>query len=259
MKEAFDCTGSSHSEATRMKRQVLKIVVWIILLAGCSKGGDIPGGGGTNNPSPPAVLPPTSSTLLRPLNNTACLSGISVDANNSKITFSWQAASNTETYNLVVKNLVSAEQHTYTVSDTTQDLVLSKGQPYSWYVVSKSSKTTTTAQSEVWKFYEAGNPTSSYAPFPAKVVAPADNAIIASGGASQVNVLLQWNATDIDNDIISYTVYLDVKDASTKISSSSAVNASLSLSSGKTYYWRVETTDSAGNSSDSGANTFTIQ
>ncbi|HEX9514401.1 MAG TPA: hypothetical protein VF939_28100 [Puia sp.] len=238
-----------------MKKPVYITIACFIFITACSKGG-----GGSNGNPPTTVPSPVASTLTSPLNNTACLSGAPVDANNATITFSWQAATNAETYDLVVKNLISAQQTTYPVSATTKDIVLSKTQPYSWYVVSKSSKTTTTAQSAVWKFYVAGNPTSSYAPFPAIIIAPSANAVIGSGGAGQVNVVLQWDATDIDNDIVSYAIFLDNKDASTKIIPSIvAKTTSISLASGKTYYWRVVTTDGAGNSADSGIYSFTIQ
>ena len=240
-----------------MKIPVCITIACFIFITGCSKNGD-PGSG---NGNPPTTVPtPAASTLTLPLNNTACLSGVNGDANNATISFSWQAAANTETYDLVVKNLISAQQTTYNLSATTKDIVLSKTQPYSWWVVSRSGKTTSTAQSAVWKFYVAGNPTSSYAPFPATIVAPVANSNIVSGGTGQVNVVLQWDATDIDNDIAFYAVYLDNKDASTKIISSVVTKTtSLSLASGKTYYWRVVTTDSAGNSSDSGIYSFTIQ
>lgn len=238
-----------------MKIAVYPIIACFILVTACSKGD------GSGNPNPtPTVPAPAASTLVSPLNNTACLSGINLDANNATVTFSWQAATDAESYDLVVKNLISVQQTTYTTTATNKDVVLNKTQPYSWYVVSKSSKTTATSQSAVWKFYMSGNATSSYAPFPATIIAPAANAVIASGGAAQLSVVLQWDATDIDNDIASYAIYLDEKDASTKIVPSIlAKTTSISLTSGKTYHWRVVTTDVAGNGSDSGIYTFTVQ
>ncbi len=238
-----------------MKISFYTILTLFIFFTSCSKGDS---DGGNENPPPP-VYTPAASTLTLPANNEACTSGVSTDANNATITFSWQAATNAETYDLVVKNLSSTKQTTYPVSATTKDIVLSIGQPYSWYVVSKSSKTTVTTQSEVWKFYVAGNPTSSYAPFPATLIAPSANSVINSGGM-QTNVVLQWKATDVDNDIASYAIYLDNKDASTTVVPLvSTDTTSVSLTPGTTYYWRVVTTDSVGNNSSSGISSFVVQ
>ena len=241
----------------KMKILISITTICFIFFTACSKGD----GSSGSNGNPPTTVPlPVASTLTLPLNNTACLSGVNIDSNNASITFSWQAATNAETYDLVVKNLISAQKTTYAVSATTKDIVLAKSQPYSWYIVSKSSKTTTTAQSAVWKFYVAGSPTSSYVPFPAVIIAPLANAVLTSGTSGQMNVVLQWDATDIDNDIASYAIYLDNKDATSLIIPSIQVKTtSLSLAFGKTYYWRVITNDSAGNSSDSGIFSFIIQ
>lgn len=240
-----------------MKIAVYISIVYCFFITACSKGG---GANGNNGNPPPSFPSPEATTLISPINNAACLSGISLDSNITTISFSWQAATNAESYDLVIKNLISTQQTTYSATSTSKDIELSKTQPYSWYVLSKSSKTTTTRKSAVWKFYVAGTPASSYAPFPATIITPIDNSMVASGGASQVNIVLQWDATDIDNDIVSYAIYLDNKDASTQINSLIATKTTtLSLASGMSYYWRVVTIDAAGNSSDSGPYFFTIQ
>lgn len=235
-----------------MKIPIHIIIACCAFIVACSKGG---GSGGSGSQ---ADLPEAAS-LTSPANNTACLSGTDVDANNASITFTWQAANNADSYDLVVKNLITAQQSVYPVSGTSIDLVLSKTQPYSWYVLSKSSKTTDSAKSDTWKFYVAGNATSSYAPFPATIISPAANSVVPSGGDSPFTVVLQWSGSAVNNDIAFYTVYLDTQDASTVVVQSTAAStASVSLAAGKTYHWRVVTTDTAGNSSDSGVYSFSI-
>ncbi|MBS1662835.1 MAG: fibronectin type III domain-containing protein [Bacteroidetes bacterium] len=226
-------------------------IVCFVFITACGKSG----GGGT--PTLPPI--PSAPMLSSPLNNATCFSGVNVDANNASITFSWGAGMNAENYDLVIKNLATSQQTTYTVSSLSKDVVLGKNQPYSWYVMSKTSKVNSSAKSEVWKFYVAGNPTSNYAPFPATIIAPAPGSILPSGGMNPVSVTLTWSTTDVDNDIAFYTIYLDNKDASTKVVSSiTASTTVVSLTPGKTYYWRVVTTDSAGNVSDSGIYSFSI-
>lgn len=223
-----------------------------MFFAACSKGSDS-GGSGSQSALPEAA------NLTSPANNTACLTGTDVDANSASITFTWQAAHNADSYDLVVKNLISAQTSTYSVSGTSKYLVLNKTQPYSWYVISKSSKTSDSVKSDTWKFYVAGNASSSYAPFPATIISPATNAVVASNGSSPVTVVFQWVGSAVNNDIAFYTVYLDTQDASTVVVKSTAAStASMSLAAGKTYYWRVVTTDAAGNSSDSGVFSFSI-
>ena len=234
-----------------MKSLLYTAVVCSVSFASCSKGG-----GGNSSPDIPQ---PASANLVSPANNTTCLSGVSVDTGKSTISFSWQSADNADTYDLVVKNLNNAQQNTYSLSGLSKDLVLNKAQPYSWYVVSKSAKTTTTSQSAVWKFYVAGNATTSYAPFPATIIAPAPNAVVPSSGLDSVTVTFQWSATDVDNDIAFYTIYLDDKNATTKVKAAvTGSTTTITLLPYKTYYWRVITTDEAGNTSDSGVYSFSI-
>ena len=57
-----------------------------------------------------------------------------------------------DSYDIVVKNLLTQSQVTQTTTSTTVTINLTKGQPYSWYIISKSNSTTDTAESEKWKF-----------------------------------------------------------------------------------------------------------
>jgi hypothetical protein len=232
-----------------VKRRLYTAFVCSVIFAACGKSD----GGNSQDTSQPAT-----ASLVSPANNTTCLSGVSVDTGKSTITFSWQSAANADSYDLIVKNLNNAQQNTYAVSGLSKDVVLNKAQPYSWYVVSRSTKTTVTSQSAVWKFYVAGNATTSYAPFPATIIAPAQNAIIPSSGQDSVTVTFQWNATDVDNDIVSYTIYLDEKNATTQVKTVTGNTTTITLAPFKSYYWRVITTDAARTTSDSGIYSFSI-
>ncbi|WP_431216955.1 hypothetical protein ACQ86N_21825 [Puia sp. P3] len=125
-------------------------------------------------------------------------------------------------------------------------------------MVSKSGRTSATSPSAVWKFYVAGNASSSYAPFPATIIAPASNAVVPSSGMDSVSVSFQWTATDVDDDIAFYTICLDDKNATTKVKTLPESTMTFTLLPFKTYYWRVITTDRAGNTSDSGIYSFSI-
>ena len=70
----------------------------LILLISCS--GDRYEGVGDTPPPPPPPDPPAKATLMTPANGTECLDGEDVE-------FSWNESENTDSYNLVVKNLLT--------------------------------------------------------------------------------------------------------------------------------------------------------
>jgi hypothetical protein len=215
-------------------------VAGAFVLFGCGSGGG--GGEGTGNP-------PVAAALAAPANNAECLSGTSVSATESKVTFQWNAAENADSYLLYVKNLTTQAVLQYNAgADTNYEITLLKGTPYSWYIVSKSENSTETATSEKWKFYNSGTGTVNYVPFPAEIVSPAMSSTI-----SGPTVNLQWTGSDVDNDIASYEVYLGTTANPATIvgSPTSAHLDGIPVSGAATYYWKVVTKDSAGNTSDS--------
>ncbi|MEH6681694.1 MAG: hypothetical protein V7724_14185 [Sediminicola sp.] len=74
--------------------------------------------------------------------------------------------------------------------------------------MSKSDSTDETTESEIWKFYNAGEGTVNYAPFPADLLSPTNNEAVSVGPGS---VLLHWEVSDIDGDIVSYQVFLGME------------------------------------------------
>ncbi len=63
---------------------------------------------------------------------------------------------------------------------------------------------------------------------------------------------MQWEASDIDNDIVSYTIVLDtVNPPVTEVGTTSNTNLEVTATSGHVYYWKVVTIDAIGNASDS--------
>ena len=223
----------------------ISIIFSIVLFFNCSSGDD----GGTPTPPPPPPEPPTAVTLTFPDNNEECTTGTDVNTTQSSVTFTWNASANTDSYDLKLKNLETNTSLTYSSNTNQLAITIFKGTPYSWYVVSKSNSVTQTAQSETWKFYNSGDPVQSFAPFPADLVAPTMGANL--NGVSTVT--LEWTGSDIDNDIASYDIYLDtVTPPTTQIGDSQTeTTKDVSVSAGNAYYWRIVTTDSEGNNSES--------
>lgn len=212
----------------------------------CSGGDD----GGDNN-----TQPPEKATLVFPLNNEECTEGTNATSTHSTIAFQWNPAASANYYQLVIKNLLTGTVEKYTAPDAIYDVQLEKDTPYSWYVVSRRDGTQLSAQSDIWKFYNAGDGVISHPPFPAEIIAPGIGATI-----STATVALAWNGSDVDNDIVNYELYFDtVSPPSTLLETVSVASVNdVAVSPGTTYYWQVITVDEEGNTSQSEIFQFSV-
>ncbi len=234
-----------------MKKYLVYIFLGTVLL-NCSGGDD--GGGGTPEPEPQK---PVAATLSFPNQNSECTEGMNITDTNSTVLFKWNASANTNSYELVLKNLESGVSTTHTATTNEKSIELLRATPYSWYIVSKSNEVTDTAKSGTWKFYNAGAGVVNYTPFPATAVAPANNTNIAVAAS----ITLEWSASDVDNDIATYDVYFAISGETLNELSSgltSMSRAGVSISSGISYEWYVITTDEHGNNSTSETFEFTV-
>jgi len=206
---------------------------------GCSKDDSNNGSGGSGV---------SASSLVAPADNSECTTGTSVSATQSKVTFQWNAASGAASYFIYIKNLTTNSELQYNPgSETSFEVTLLKGTPYSWYVAAKGSDGSV-ANSARWKFYNSGDGVQNYAPFPAEVVSP-----LMSSSVFGPTVFLEWDASDLDNDITEYKVYFDTNTNPTTLKTTTALKnlPDVPVSGNTTYYWKVDTEDSAGNVSHS--------
>lgn len=204
-----------------------------------------------NPPEEQVLIPdPLAATLIFPVDNTECNEGEIENDTNSKVTFEWDLAENTDSYEIRIRNLNTYNTQTEQTTSNSISISILRGTPYEWYVISKAEGTTKTVTSEVWQFYNEGNGNESYAPFPATLTYPLNGAVIEYGDD---RLELQWEGNDLDNDILEYEVFFGVEE----VPSNSAVITSetkyyfwsSTFTLGTTFYWRVKTTDSQGNSS----------
>ena len=218
-------------------RRALTLIFLTILAAGCSSKHD-------NSPK----LPSTAA-LIFPDNNAACITGTVISPTQNTIPFSWHTSANTNSYELVVKNLLTSDSTTYSGNTPGITATLLQNTPYSWYVISKSNSVSTTAKSSTWKFYNSGPGALSYPPFPAELLSPTFAQLVnASGG----KVTLTWDCTDPDDDLVSYDVYFGTS-SSPSVLQSNVTNKTLdvTVTSGTTYYWMIVAKDAKGNTSTS--------
>lgn len=221
-------------------RKLIGSIYLVSLLFSCSKSSDQPA------PAPVDLKAPTAVSLLKPENSSICLTGDVQSSFSSDVIFSWQPSADAETYDVEVKNLIN---NTTTIQNNIKGdkatINLFRGVPYSWQVVSKSSRTKLTSTSPSWNFYLSGNGITQYAPFPAKIIYPASGATV-SANLGKVN--LQWSGSDPDSQNLTYEVYLDTLQSKVdkrEITAIKTANSTISASvlSGKIYYWSVKTSD----------------
>lgn len=218
-----------------------------LLIAGCGK---------HNQPAP--ILPPTAASLSSPAQNAVCESGQVISDSQSSITFQWSASNHTDSYQLNIKNLLTGTTSSQTTSNTQATVTLQRNTPYSWNVVSESTKTATTAQSDTWKFYVAGVGAITYAPFPADLISPGFGEVVT---ATNDTVSLTWTGSSVDKDIVGYDVYFGTATNPPLFKSGlkDTVLNNVNVSSGTTYFWKVVTKDSVGNTSDSEVSQFIVK
>lgn len=222
-------------------KQLSILLILVVLLFACGEGEE----------TETLILSPGKSVLLLPASNTTCNQGAIISATESTVALSWNSSANTETYEVSIKNLITGVTIMKPSTTTQLSVNLNQNTPYSWYVISKSSKTTVTGKSEVWKFYNAGTATSSYAPFPAELTLPTDGQTV---NAVAGKTVLDWNGSDVDGDIVGYDVYLGTtvtNMAVIKTNLTESIANDVEVTSATTYYWKVVSKDSKGNSSTS--------
>ncbi len=211
---------------------------------------------GGNDDPPPS---PEGANLIFPLESSECTTGVSVSETLSQVTFEWSASAKTDSYRLIVVNLTTnIQQQPLNTAATTASISIEKGTPYSWSVTSVNSSSGLTATSDTWLFYNAGSQTT-YAPFPAQLVSPASGATVQKSLANEV--VLQWMGADVDNDLNSFEVFFsDQNPPTTAVGTTNATTMeyTATVSSNTIYYWKVVSTDSEGNTSDSGVFEFKV-
>lgn len=203
--------------------------------------------------------PPESAQLVFPEKNSECTTGQDITTVTSEVEFRWQAASNTETYELRATNLNTNTTQTINTSSTAAKLPLSKGAPYSWVVTSKNTAVLETVKSEAWQFYNSGFE-STYAPFPAEILAPKMGAT----AFRDINndIALSWSGADVDNDIDGFDIYFSTENPPKVLVFSPGANGAMrkvSVEANTIYFWKVITKDKEGNTSDSGIFQFRAQ
>jgi hypothetical protein len=225
-----------------MKNKILLLL--LIVTIGCKR----------ENPEPES---PAKATLVFPASNALCTAGTVISATQSTVILTWNASANSDSYAVTIKNLITGDVVTQGTNTNQLAVTILRGTPYSWYVVSKSASTSATAQSDTWKFYNSGVGIINYPPFPAAIIEPIFSQIITTSNSM---ITLTWSGSDTDGDIAGYDIYFGTT-STPPLFRTNYTNMSLGnvpVVAKTTYYWKVITKDTQGNTSDSGTYQFTL-
>lgn len=220
-------------------KNILYLLILNCLIVSC-------GGDDSTSPAPtpePVNKAPTTPLQVYPVDNELCIDNV--------VNFQWKAAEDPE--NDVISYVVDVAKTsafttiiaTKTVATTSADISLEKGVAYYWRITAKDSKGLSSASSSANGFYTEGEGDSNYAPFLPQLVAPAFGGVLQSPTTAN----LQWTASDVDNDVLTYDVYFDtVNPPVTIVGSNQSTNSftTETLTASTSYFWKIIVKDSKG-------------
>ena len=197
------------------------------------------------------ILEPDSVFLISPNNQDNCSSSTILDESKSQVDFNWTEGLNADQYEIIVENQSNNLQTKKTSLENNISIILERGINYSWWVISRSNKSSITATSLIWQFYLEGPSILEHIPFSAVLLDPENEEEIILN--DQNKYILKWSGNDLDDDIDYYSLYLGNSISEVNIFENNIKNQQIELNllKQKTYYWKILTVDSKGNASSS--------
>lgn len=237
------------------------LILCLFLIANCSK--DNPGMDKIDpiikdeNPDdiPGQEIEPKPAALIFPENRSECNEGIYIDKEWSLVNFQWKASRDTDTYELWMKNSKNPTWTNVSTDKTEMEIQLSRGVQYQWKVISKNGNSAKKATSETWEFYNGGDGITNYAPFTPTLIYPRNEQILRSGD----NYYFQWTASDLDNDLLTYDLFVGSHPDSLNLVKTLSGKQEFIYDYAKHnewYYWKIHVSDDHGNTSKSEINSF---
>jgi hypothetical protein len=222
-----------------MKKPYLYLLLVGLFLAACG------GEDGPNEIDLGENTAPTVPSQVFPLNNTICT--------DNNVLFEWTASTDNEGNPITYKIEVSDESSfsTLMVDESNRALssliTLDRGQIYYWRIKAIDNRSAESAYSDVMQFITEGEGISNHLPFAPTLLSPALDSEIEG-----TSVTINWTATDIDGDPLTFDVYLDTNEnPSTLVSENQTVSTydATGLSASTKYYFKIVVKDDKGGTS----------
>ncbi|MGB0779492.1 MAG: hypothetical protein ACPGO4_05215 [Flavobacteriaceae bacterium] len=191
---------------------------------------------------------PGAAILVAPANNNNCTTAQIVDSAQSQVNFEWQAAENTDSYELVVQNMNTNSTRNFSTTFTSKSILLSRASSYHWRVISSAEITSETTTSEEWSFYLEGEASEEGLPFPAQLLAPENNATV-----NAASVTLSWSGGHPEGATLRYQVYLGSLATNLSAVGEAQTQSTYTFEAAaqQRYFWKIQSLQANGDSSDS--------
>lgn len=233
-------------------KNIIKIVCLMVFILGCKDTTD----DNINTLIPSGEIPDEVEAvqLIFPFENSLCTEGTDVTPTTSTVIFEWTTNNNAQSYTLTVENLSTSTVSEFQTEGFIFPVTINRADAFRCsvsYVYQNEIY-----QSEIWNFYNEGEAIQTYAPFQAEIITPT----MAEAIVTTNSVNLQWNGSDVDDDIVGYDVYFgSTNPPDLNASDTTTNNLTVSVTLGTIYYWKVETKDAEGNSSETDIFQFQVQ
>ena len=225
-----------------MKKQIYILLIIAVSISLTSCGGS--GGGGDDpepNPEPTMNNAPSATSQSAPTNNLLCI--------DNNVSFQWTTSTDpdgdTISYEIQIAtdNQFTQNVQNFTSTNTSTVVGLDKGVAYYWRVRAKDSKGATSSYSSIFSFYTEGVGESNHLPFSPSIVTPSLNEVVQT-----TTTTLQWEASDVDNDPLTFDIYFDTVNPPIAIVSENQTSKTfeVTLENSKDYYWKVVSKDDKG-------------
>lgn len=183
---------------------------------------------------------PSQPALLAPEDELYCTSDV--------LTFNWSPARDPQDDEITYKLEISLDEQFSDIfaskesSQTTNTISLNKGEIYYWRVLATDEAGNESSFSDTRIFFTEAEPTGNYLPSAPIQISPSEGENI-----SKSAVTLEWSASDADEDLLLFDLYLGKSDEPEIFVENLNTNSyRVDLESQSTYYWRVVVKDEQG-------------
>ncbi|MCM5662803.1 fibronectin type III domain-containing protein [Galbibacter mesophilus] len=223
-----------------------KLILILIIFShqACSKSDDNENGEAPSNPPEIMNLPPSIPNKVYPDNGLLCL--------DNPLEFKWNPSTDKEGDSIVYIIEIAKDEafekivESREVSNSSLRLSLEKGIQFNWRVKAKDINGNYSDHSSVWKFYTEGEGIINYLPFTPELISPKAFSKVDN---SMVNLI--WSSSDVDQDSLTYDIYFGTIQPPPLLQENfETISYEISISSGKTYYWKIIAKDDNGGVSE---------